>query len=87
MWILLVIIVVIIILYYMYTKKESYITCGKCPDPGTPIPQMTVLNPYQWPYSGTPCMDSLYNKENPRGTALDIPLTSQTTPDHTLLTS
>jgi len=85
MWWLLIIITILLILYYH--TYEPYITCGACPNPKIPLSQMVVLNPYQWPYSGTPCIDSLYDKENSRGTALDIPLTSKTTPDHTILTN
>jgi hypothetical protein len=49
-----------------------------------------VLNPYAWPYSGTPCVDNLYIDAADRGLDTGINTTtlySLNTPDHVVLTN
>jgi hypothetical protein len=40
---------------------EGYTSCSDCAERKLPRNGMTVLNPFIWPYSATPCIDSLYN--------------------------
>jgi len=56
--ILLILAIIILIVVIFYTKREQYFSCRDCPLdaqwPTFTTQDLTVLNPYIWPYSALP---------------------------------
>lgn len=80
-----VIIIALLLVIYLAVDWEEFAPCP-CDNPATPK-AVTVLNPFIWPYSGTPCVDDLYQLAQDRkdDTILNTPrgpLTHLNTPDH-----
>lgn len=86
MWAI-IIVAMLLAVYLLATNSspESFAPCP-CDNPSTPK-SVTVLNPFIWPYSGTPCVDDLYMLAQTRkdDTILNTPrgpLTHLNSPDH-----
>jgi len=77
--------VLIICILYCWYNKESFYACPCEPgeNGGAPIQarDMTVVNPYIYPYSAYPCIENIY--ENGLKMELEFaPLTHLSVPDH-----
>jgi len=78
------VVIVIILVWYLYSK-ENYGVCNDCDNKVMPQDGLVVLNPFIWPYSGTPCINDLYllNKDNGVDLGFEAgPMYHLTTPDH-----
>lgn len=76
--------IVLSILLICFVSSEEFQACYQC-DKRMPINGVSVLNPFVWPYSGTPHVDDLYILNHDSGVDLGFtggPLYSLNTPDH-----
>ena len=91
------IICLIAIWYVVSGRLEGFRSCRYCADQKLSKKGTLVLNPYVWPYSGTECIDSIYDAEHLTSadnsadyTPKDFgngPLVHLNTPDHVELTN
>lgn len=81
-----ILLILVIIVIYKYIIRESFYTCPCAPGEsgGMPIQarDMTVVNPFIYPYSAEPCMGNIYNSEIQKQLEF-APLTHLSVPDHT----
>lgn len=78
--------IVAAILIIWLNRTESFRSCAGTPCDGhMPRNGIAVVNPFVWPYSGTPYLDDLYilNKDTGLNLGFDSPpITHLSTPDH-----
>jgi hypothetical protein len=81
----LVVLLVVAIIMLMW-GNESFTACHDC-DQSARFPYSDlVVNPFIWPYSGTPCTDDLYREYRTlKAPQEKAPLTHLSTPDHVVL--
>lgn len=88
-----VICVMIIVVYCPRMKAEPFRSCRHCDGYFMPRAGMSVLNPFIYPYSATPCVDELYMLNKDRGIDFGFvdsarpTLTSPSAPDHVAKTT
>lgn len=68
-------------------RTENYRSCGDCDNHNMPTNGISVLNPFIWPYSGTPCVGDLYNSDKSTDAQSSGSLTHLNAPDHVVLTN
>jgi hypothetical protein len=88
----LIIAILLCLIYFLVDKKknECYTSCRDCTGNVITSGGTSVINPFIWPYSGTPCVDDLYIQN--KDTGLDVGfntsnLYSLTTPDNVIMTN
>lgn len=78
---------VLVVILIVWSRRESYMTCGECTQPLRSDRQL-LLNPFVYPYSGTKCVGDVYSA-NAATVSPDAagPMYNATTPDHQPMTN
>ncbi len=69
---------ILVFIFYFIIVQETFISCRECNKYYINPHMSSIVNPYKWPYSGSPCVDdvNLMNMTN------EATLTHLNTSDH-----
>lgn len=76
--IILIALIIVCLLVYFVFYKDNFVVCNSCDTKY--VDSNVILNPFSWPYSGSPCVDDIYLAK--ANTFNKPPLTHLSTPDH-----